>query len=156
MKNVHFSARPFYLISKTLGMLSYSYEGSFSNGVMKESIYGLLWSWMSLGIFILIFVLNSDLFKVSASFSNDTLPSKILATGWISSLVISLITLFVAKIYQLSQQRSIVKFLEAINEFDNEVKKIQSCEKKTDDFWIHRCNTCNFGLIMSIIKNLST
>lgn len=117
MLNVHYSARQFYFVSKVFGTFSYHYDGSFLKGVLKQSFRGILWSWISFGIFIAVFVLNI------LRGNHITTPSKILASAWQLSLNISLATISFAKVYQLCRHKSIVEFLEIFDNFDQKVSR---------------------------------
>lgn len=115
MKNVHYSARPFYIVSRVLGTFAYSYDGSYRKGVLKLSVPGVLWFGILVGIFVSIFTGSSFVLEdVNSS-------SKILVLAWNTSLTISFTTMLAAKFYQMHKQTSIVGFLRKIDEIDANV-----------------------------------
>lgn len=118
MESVHFSGRRFYSISKILGTFSYHYDGCFLKGVMKQSFCGILWSWISFGVFLSVILLNVLTFNSTGQDYDN-----ILATVWQASFVICLTTLFIGKIFQLCQHTSIAEFLTVIDDFDDKVQQ---------------------------------
>lgn len=115
MNNVHYSARPFYLVSRALGTFSYSYDGSFQCSAMKQTFSGILSTYMSTAAVAVIFAINI--------FAGDSIisTSKVLSFAWDSSLILSFAMLLSLKVYQIFKQKSIWRFLQLIEQFDKKV-----------------------------------
>lgn len=115
MKNVHYSVRPFYIVSKALGAFTYSYHGPYCNGVLKFSIPGIVWFGVLVGIFVSMFTISAIVQE------NVTSTSTILSEAWDISLSISFATMLASKFHQMSKQTSILRFLKTIDEIDAKV-----------------------------------
>lgn len=116
MKNVHYSIWPFYIVARVLGTFLYSYDGPYYKRSLKLSVLGTLWFVVLLVIYISMFIANAFVRESVRS------TSKILALAWDTSLTICFTTMLIAKLYQMCIQKSILKFMETIDEVDANVR----------------------------------
>lgn len=116
MNNFHYSARPFFLVSRALGTFSYTYDGSFQCSAMKQTTFGIVSTYLSTAAVAVIFAINI--------FAGDSIvsTSKVLSFAWDSSLILSYAMLLSLKVYQICKQKSIWKFLQLIEQFNKKVR----------------------------------
>lgn len=115
MENVFTAIKPFYYLAKVLGLFPMSLSGSGAKGTFKTKWHGVLMSILSISTSFLLLLLNlfiSDSSKGSFGVISDMLRIQ---------AVLCLILIIVLFVYQLSKCSSIVKFLEDLNEIDQQV-----------------------------------
>lgn len=111
MENVFTSVKPFYVLAKVLGLFPLSAESSWENGKFKTNLLDVShWSLVSILIALNVFFddgpastspLVAMMFKIQAMFG---------------TFLISILFF-----YQMAKRHSIVKFLRAVDEFDQRV-----------------------------------
>lgn len=111
MENIYTAAEPFYILSKAFGLFPMSQEGPTSKGLFRLKWHGVVSCLVSFMvpitlIVIIIFFANPDtwLSKVWSVYTN-------FGTTW------SFLNFF----YQISKRQSAIKFLDAVNQFDQKV-----------------------------------
>jgi hypothetical protein len=118
MENVYTVAKPFFWLSRALGLFPMFFEGPLAKGKLKLKWYGLLASLLALlnplGIIITILYFGEG----------PGTSSPWLAKAWIVQLTISGILNFFQVLIQIRNFRSVQLFLASLHAFDLKVRKI--------------------------------
>lgn len=115
MSNVYSAFKPFYNLSKALGVFPKSFKGSTEQGKLETKWIDIASSILSV-LFLLILILL-------IIFVGDKSPSTspLLAQLWVIQIMQGLIFHLLTFIYQTSKCKSMGNFLSAIDHFDRKV-----------------------------------
>lgn len=115
MENIYSTSYSLYILLKTFGLISLSYDGPVINGVLRVKFYDIAIKLL----FVTISVLMIALFcQKDMTISNHSL---IVVSGWNDSLFCGLISCLGLNIYQPFISKSICDILKSINSFDKKV-----------------------------------
>jgi 7tm Chemosensory receptor len=123
MENVYTAARPFYVLSKALGLFPLSVDGPMTKGIFTLKRRGAAGSTISVVTPILLIIW---LFYVRQL---DERPTEKLMKVWIIEMVFGVLLIFVQFFIQLPRCRQIVRFLEDVNSFDRRVSRSPLVER---------------------------
>lgn len=115
MENIYTAARPFYVLSKGLGLFVASQEGPASKGLYSSTLYGKMASFTAL--FVKISLLAWFMIIFGSEPDKNSLTSKL----WYANTVFVSFLVFMLFFYQMMRQKSIVKFLDSVHAFDQKV-----------------------------------
>jgi hypothetical protein len=112
MENFFSSSKPFYFLTKTLGLFPMSFVGSEVKGVLQTKWHGILSSVFSFSLLIVLIFLNSTPEELVLS------SSQMLTEIWKVQVVLLLLFVFLQFIYQIHKRDSIAQFLQSVNKID--------------------------------------
>lgn len=118
MENVYTSFRPFYVLSKALGVFALSFQKQPRKGVFQMRWFDLLVSCLAVllpGILIL-----TSIFTHLISTKNREMA--LLYKLWFAEMVIGTTLMALLVPYQMAKSRSIGRFLDVLNKFDEHVR----------------------------------
>ena len=115
MDNVHTSIRPFYFVLKVFGLFPFSYEGNYKNEILKEKPLDVVMTCLAISFYIFLLFWNVVMVKELKS------TSKIIGMAWSISLLLFLSLMLISAFYQIFKRKSIGKFLNLLDEFDQKV-----------------------------------
>lgn len=116
MEDVYTSFKPFFVIGKVFGTFPIFMDSSAKKITVKEKIADFITSFLSIGVFCAIFMVN---FIRQGSLLSS---SKILDSAWRLSLLLCLAMMIVSLFYQLFKRESIIKNITILNRIDKMVK----------------------------------
>lgn len=128
MDSIYKSFKPFYYLSKLLGVFPMSFQGKAGNGELKTK-------WHDFVISILSFTFLICLITSQIKFNNFLKSDSSISTKASEiSVLIALFFLLISFVFQISKRHQIVNFLKLLNSYDIEVKtmkmKIVFCKTK--------------------------
>ena len=117
MENIFTSIRPFYILTKTLGLFPITMESPETKSFSKLNLTGVISTCLTFLFLIILIILNiaGDDVKISSS--------EMLSKLWRLEVFLGLLLMCVQFFYQIGKHRSIVKFIFDIHEIDQMVKK---------------------------------
>jgi len=118
MENIYTSVRPFYFVTKALGLFPMTFEGPPDKGIFYVKWHDVIVCLFALGmpfVFIMLIIFLED---------GPASSSAMLSDAWKIHFVFSLILIFIQLIIQIASHKSIVKFLDAISIIDKKVSMI--------------------------------
>lgn len=115
MENIFTAAQPFYLLSKVMGLFPMSFEGPIEKGNFKVKWHDVIYSLFSLTVPISLIAFNllAEVTQVSSS--------ALLSDIWVIHSITGVSLLILQFSYQVCKRKEILRFLEAVNEFDEKV-----------------------------------
>jgi hypothetical protein len=115
MENFFSSSKPFYFLTKTLGLYPMSFVGSEVKGVLQTKWHGILSSVISFSLLIILVFLSST------PAEQITSSSQMLSDIWKIQVVLLLLFVSLQFIYQIHKRDSIAYFLQSVNKIDIKV-----------------------------------
>lgn len=115
MENIYTASKPFYNLTKCLGLFPMSYDGPTTKGFFKVKWHDVLSSIISMWFCVLLLCLGL-LFE-------GRLPSRspFLSQVWIVHILVGNVFIFFLSFYQTAKYQSIADFLASIEQFDKKV-----------------------------------
>jgi 7tm Chemosensory receptor len=115
MENIYSSVKPFYNLSKILGLFPLSFDGSETKGRLELKWHGVVSCVVTVLILTLLLFMN---------FLDEEDPSSsaMLNNVWNFQVVFGLILLLILFIYQIKQRNAIADYLQIIKNIDDKVK----------------------------------
>jgi hypothetical protein len=117
MDNIYTASKPFVTLIQILGIFPLSFVGPTRKGVFKVKLWNigvsLIW------LIGLMFVVKTS-FSVN---SYDGEHSKVLPYAWKVAINLEVLSYIVMAVHQLSIYRKIVKFLEKVDDCDQQVSE---------------------------------
>lgn len=115
MENIFTAVRPFYILTKVLGLFPKSFVGTHKNGFLKLKWHGVAYSCLSLSLLALLFLINIFFDEPSSS-------SELLSKLWRIDILAGLLLNFIQFCWQIEKQQSIAAFLVAVHTVDEKVR----------------------------------
>lgn len=115
MENIFSVSEPYYFLCKVLGLFPMSFEGPKTKGVFKTKWNDVVCSLLSLIVPVLLIALNFYLEY------GPTSSSAMLSDLWKIQAVFGVFLILLQHSYQISKNKEIPRFLNAVNEFDQKV-----------------------------------
>src|SRR4051812_13903278 len=117
MNNFYTELKPFYNLSKALGVFPKSFDGLPGNGKFKTKWSDIASSFVSLSLALILVLLNIFIDEQEVS------SSALLSHLWNLQQLQGIIFIFVASCYQTAKCGSIVKFMSTVSKFDQKVTR---------------------------------
>lgn len=116
MENIYTSVRPFYFLTKALGLFPMSHEGYAEKGILKVKWRDIIYS--TAAAFLSIFLLSIVILFEDIDASSSVLLSKLLViqTTFATAMIV------IQNFWQISKHQSIANFLKTLFVFDKNVK----------------------------------
>lgn len=114
MENIYTAARPLYILTKVLGLFLLTQEGPTAKGLFKLKWHGIVYCLLTLLLPVALIVLIV---------CHDAQVDRIIQ-AWIIFTNFDTLLLCSQFFYQTGKRNSILNFLEAVNEFDRKVVKL--------------------------------
>lgn len=122
MRNIYTSIRPFYFLSKAMGLFPLSFVGPVDKGNFKVKWYDVLISICSFSLMLSLMLLNIYILEPVV------IDSNILMKSWEFSLEYGFAMTIVQYCYQNMKRNQVKKFLKELNLFDEEVRAFDNTE----------------------------
>lgn len=111
MENIYTAAEPFYILSKVLGLFPMSKEGPTAKGLFRLKWHGIVSCLVS-------FIVPIALIALTIFFDN---PDSWLSKVWSIYTNFGTTWSFLNFFFQIIKHESAIKFLDAVNQFDQKV-----------------------------------
>lgn len=121
MENIYTTVRPFYVLSKCMGLFPVSFEGPPRKGFLMTKRTDIAASCIAGVIPICMIALNLMIEDSVVS------TSPFVSRMFVVSAFVGVCTIFVQFWMQISQRHSILSFLAALNNFDQRVRNPENC-----------------------------
>lgn len=116
MNNIYTTVKPFYVLLKVLGLFPLTFEESRTKIYFKTL-------WRDVFVSIIFFLASIVLITLKLTYESFIeSDSVVLIRAWEYGLLLGLTMLTVTFCYQISKRNKILKFLKALQGFDDEVK----------------------------------
>lgn len=119
MENIYTCAEPFLVLMKFFGLFPMSFEDAAAKGKLRVKLQNFIF--LVFGFFLLVGVTCCNIFRDRVFVPS----SKILPRAYEICLMLGLLNLFLLFFYQMSQFRSIERFLHLLDTFDHEARSIE-------------------------------